>query len=350
MPQTLTILLNSTRDADACFPLMAKNLLDPLDSDLAFCGAFPASNDDIIISSSKYIWGHEEPSDWAHVVDHWRDNQGAWRKVNKLSMNNHLFGLGAKDGIVGSGIIVTYWRDYLSTCLTEDIVSKYDWFVFTRSDFYWNIPHPSVSLLSSEHIYIQDSEYHGGVPDRHFIVPQRMVRQFAQLSSPIFCDPSGLIDRVEASDAPALNIEAFLKFRLRELGLFSSVLALPQLGFLVRSPAEDSRHSLGELHRGLGLYIKYIAEFRAASYTSDLVKSPRDWRMFVSPMTQTIVPRIPLTGCLLLPFHSNEIFWRLGRLTRELKTYKPIHSLCIFTGLVLQLFERAFRRVLTHIS
>ena len=350
MPRTLTILLNSTRDADACFPLMQKNLLDPMDSDLAFCGAFPANNDDIIICSSKYIWGHEEPSDWGHVVDHWRDNQGAWRQVNKLSMNNHLFGLGSKDGVVGSGIIVTYWRDYLSTCLNEDIFSKYDWFIFTRSDFYWNIPHPPVNLLSSDHIYIQDSEYHGGLPDRHFIVPRRMVRKFVQLSSPIFCDPSGLIDRVEASDSPALNIEAYLKFRLQELGLLPSVLALPQLGFLVRSPEEDSRHSLGELHRGLGLYVKYIAEYRASSYTSDVVTRLGDWGAFVSPMTNTIVPRVPLFGSLPLPFHSNEFFWRPGRLIRELRRYKAAHVLWISAGLMLQLFERALRRLLLTVS
>ena len=350
MPRTLTILLNSTRDANACFPLMRKNLLDPMDSDLAFCGAFPANKDDIIISSSKYIWGHDEPSDWALVVDHWRDNKGAWRQVNKLSMNNHLFGLGAKDGIVGSGIIVTYWRDYLSTCLTEDIVSQYDWFVFTRSDFYWNIPHPSVNLLSDDHIYIQDSEYHGGVPDRHFIVPKRLVRLFIGLSSPVFCDPIGLIGRVDASHSPALNIEAYLKFRLQELGLLSSVLALPQLGFLVRSPDEDSRHSMGELHRGLGLYIKYITEFRASSYTSDVVTRPSDWHFFVSPMTNTIVPRIPGFGSLPLPFHSNELFWRPGRMIRELRRYKPVHTLWISIGLVLQLCERALRRLLLHIS
>ena len=350
MSRTLTILLNSTRDADACFPLMKKHLLDPMDSDLAFCGAFPETEDDIIISSSKYIWGHEEPSDWAHVVDHWRDNQGGWRDVNKLSMNNHLFGLGAKDGIVGSGIIVTYWRDYLSTCLTEDIISKYDWFIFTRSDFYWNIPHPSVNLLSSDHIYIQDSEYHRGVPDRHFIVPRRMVRQFIKLSSPVFCDPCGLIDRLESSDCSDLNIEAYLKFRLNELGLLACVFALPQLGFLVRSPEEDSRHSLGELHRGLGLFIKYIAEFRASCYTSDVVQESNDWHAFVSPMTNTIVPRLPMFGALPLPFHSNELFWRPGRMIRELRRYKAAHVLLISAGLVLQLFERVLRRLLVRAS
>ena len=329
---------------------MQKHLLDPMDSDLAFCGAFPKNSDDIIINSSRYIWGHEEPSDWARVVDDWRDNKGAWRQVNKLSMNNHLFALGAKDGLVGSGIIVTYWRDYLSTCLAEDIISMYDWFVFSRSDFYWSNPHPSVSLLSSNHIYIQDSEYHGGVPDRHFIVPKKLVRQFIKLSSPVFCDPLDLINRVQSSDSSTDNIEAYLKFRLQELGLLQTVLALPQMGFLVRSPSEDSRHSLGELHRSLGLFIKYIAEFRAASYTSDLIFSSSDWRFFVSPITNTIVPRFPLAGSLPLPFHSNEIFWRLGRLMRELRRYKAAHALWISAGLVLQLFERALRRLLVNVS
>ena len=234
--------------------------------------------------------------------------------------------------------------------ITDEIISKYDWFVFTRSDFYWKNPHPLVSLLSSDHMYIQDSEYHGGVPDRHFIVPQQMVGQYIQLSSPIFRDPGGLIDRVKSSDSPPLNIEAYLKFRLQELGLLSSVIALPQLGFLVRTPGEDSRHSMGELHRGLGLFVKYIAEFRASSYTSDLITHSSDWKSFISPMTRTIAPRISLCGSLTLPFHSNEMLWRPGRLSRELRRYKPAHTLLICIGLLLQLFERGFRRLLLRVS
>ena len=217
--------------------------------------------------------------------------------------------------------------DYLSTCLTNDIISKYDWFVFTRSDFYWENPHPLVSLLSAEHIYIQDSEYHGGVPDRHFIVPRQMVGQYIQLSSPIFCDPIGLIDRVKSSDSPPLNIEAYLKFRLQELGLLSSLIALPQLGFWYGLLAKTVGTQWGELHRGLGLFVKYIAEFRASSYTSDLINHPSDWKSFISPMTRTIAPRISLCGSLLLPFHSNEMFWRPGRLSRELRRYTPAFAI-----------------------
>ena len=343
MPRTLTILLNSTRDADACFPLMQKNLLDPMDSDLAFCGALPADSCDIVIKSSKYVWGHDEPSDWSNTVDNWRGNNGTWRTVNELSRNHYLFGLGAKDGIVGSGIIVSYWRDYLSTCLTEEIISKYEWFVFTRSDYYWNVTHPPVQMLDPNYIYIQDAEYHTGIPDRHFIVPTTMVAKFIQLATPIFSDPKNLISRAKSAGCTSLNIEAYLKFRFQELGLLSHVLALPQFGFLVRSPSEESRHSWGELHRNLGLYVKYLEEFRASSYTSDLISQPSDWHSFVSPMTNQIAPRLVLKGFLLLPFHSNEIFWRPGRLLRELRRYKPIQALLILMALISQLLERKFR-------
>jgi len=346
MPRTLTILLNSTRDADACFPLMKKHLLDPMDSDLAFCGAFPADSNDIVIKSSKYVWGHDEPSDWSNTVDSWRGNKGFWRQVNELSWNHYLFGLGSKDGIVGSGIIVTYWRDYLSTCLSEDIISKYEWFVFTRSDYYWNVTHPPVELLDNNYIYIQDSSYHGGIPDRHFIVPQCKVRKFIQLSAPIFSGQTELIQRAKSAGFTSMNIERYLQFRLQELGLLPSVLALPQFGFLVRSPTEGSRHSLGELHRGLGLFVKYLEEFRASSYTSDLIVQKSDWELLVSPMTNKISPRISLSGSSILPFHSNEIFWRPGRLIRELKRYKPGYFLSICIGLLLQLVERQFRHFL----
>ena len=122
----------------------------------------------------------------------------------------------------------------------------------------------------------------------------------------------------------------------------------PQLG-LVRTPGEDSRHSTGELHRGLGLFVKYIAEFRASSYTSDLINHPSDWKSFISPMTRTIAPRISLCGSLL-PFHSNEMFWRPGRLSRELRRYTPAFALLICIGLLLQLFERGFRRLLLRVS
>ena len=119
-----------------------------------------------------------------------------------------------------------------------------------------------------------------------------------------------------------------------------------QFGFLVRSPTEGSRHSLGELHRGLGLFVKYLEEFRASSYTSDLIVQKSDWELLVSPMTNKISPRISLSGSSILPFHSNEIFWRPGRLIRELKRYKPGYFLSICIGLLLQLVERQFRHFL----
>ena len=70
--------------------------------------------------------------------------------------------------------------------------------LFSLIRFYWENPHPLVSLLRLS-IYIQDSEYHGGVPD-DILRPRQMVGQYIQLSSPIFCDPIGLIDRVKSSD------------------------------------------------------------------------------------------------------------------------------------------------------
>ena len=52
----------------------------------------------------------------------------------------------------------------------DDIVDRYDRFVITRSDFVWSCPHPPLSILDRDAIWLPDGENYDGVVDRHLIV------------------------------------------------------------------------------------------------------------------------------------------------------------------------------------
>ena len=60
----------------------------------------------------------------------------------------------------GSAGILIFFRWYLLHNLVKsDIVSEYDRFVITRSDFIYQLPHPKMDILDPNLIWIPNSEY-----------------------------------------------------------------------------------------------------------------------------------------------------------------------------------------------
>lgn len=331
MAKTLTILLNSDRDLDFCFDSIQNNLLIPLYSDLAVCGSLAGTK-----APFKYAWGHDEPSDWSLTLDSWRNNDGRWRILNSISyLGNHLFSLGSQNGdIIGSGAIVLYWRDYLSEKLTSSLLAAYDWFVFTRSDFFWEVPHPALDYLDDSRIYIQNSSYYRGVPDRHFIVPSRHVSLFLSITNPIFSDPESFLRQAKVDGYTELNVEQFFLYRLKQLGLLGNVEALPQMGYLIRGRNSASRWSTGSFNPRIGAYVKYIDEYRACMFTKDFMRN-HSWRSLRSPMSSKIGGTVTIVFNESHLYYYDELFWRFRSLFWELRSGGVISTLTTLFSLLI---------------
>lgn len=281
MTRTLVILLCQDRELAMNSDLLQRYVLKPLEADLAFCGAWstPFSADSIALrNQARFIWGHEEPSDWVSALDRLSPSGESWRHLAGLSPM--FVGDISETGAVGSCAIVMYWREVLRRSLTDEVLSEYEWIVITRSDFRWAIPHPEVSLLDPGSIYFLDGEHYGGVSDRHVLFHRQFASRVLSVAEPIFHDAERLRRQLLAADIIDLNAERFLWYRLGRLGLKERVYFLPYLGFTVRSESTTTRWSWGEYDSSLGVYVKYSEELRLTRLASRFIRSQDDWRSY----------------------------------------------------------------------
>ena len=279
--KTLTIITCQTREGNFNFPLMLDNLLKPLNSDLAFCGS--AGNDaaDSILRESKYIWNFPEPKDWELACDEISQSGSSWRDLCTPG-NSFLDVSWFRDSSIASGFIVMYWREVLRLNLNLEILSQYEWFVITRSDFQWVVPHPNVDLLNKDEIYLLDGEKYGGISDRHMIFHRNFAEQILGIASPIFQDSKNLLEYLKNNSIDDLNCERFLLLMMEKNGIANRFRFLPYLGFCVRHHETSTRWSRGKYDKKLDLYIKYPTERRYSSRAKFAVRSDEDWKMILS--------------------------------------------------------------------
>lgn len=283
--KTLTIVLCQTRESSLTYNSLEKNLLQPLKSDLAFCGSAYANSTvdtDLILKNSQYIWNFPEPLDWAKACDEISEDGGEWRELAKLSPM-FLGGTGYEDS-VGSGIIIMYWREILRANLTREIFDRYDWFVITRSDFFWKITHPNLELLNKNHIYLLDGERHGGISDRHIIFHKMYIDQILSLAQPIFQNAKHLKKKLQHIDYKGLNPEIYLDFMVNDRNLSTHLRFLPYLGYTIRRPETETRWSIGVYNAKLGLFIKYPEEFRSVKKNARKFRTQKKWKKYLKSL------------------------------------------------------------------
>jgi hypothetical protein len=272
--RTLTIVLCQTRESFFTFSSLNQKVLKPLKSDLAFCGSTPDINDQIL-KYSRYIWDHVEPNDWASAFDQITTVGSDWREL--ADFGNLFLGGSGYRGSKGSGLIVMYWRQILKMSLTEEVLSKYDWFVITRSDFQWVTSHPNIEQLNPEKIYFLNGEKYGGVSDRHIIFNKKFQKQIFSIASPIFENTEALRYFLAQNKVEDLNPEKFIDTMLNWCNLRNHIFFLPYLGYTIRHQQTRTRWSSGTYNKKFGFYIKYPNEFRDSYRSRFYLKNTQDW-------------------------------------------------------------------------
>jgi hypothetical protein len=285
--RVLVVLLCETRAWELTLETFTSNVLDQLNADLALCVGDRESPNPLY-DRARYVWRLHEPDDWATAFDGVADGS-SWRVLLDIS-EQFLGGIeDAEHPQIGSGAIILFFREFLRQSLErEEILDSYDWIIITRSDFIWPVSHPRVEALSNRRIYLLDGEQHGGVPDRHFIVPRRFFDPVLSIADPIFKDPEGLKRRIErVSERQGwflMNVERFLALRLRELGLWRFVRYLPYVPYTVRTQHGSSRWSLGVFDKDLGYYVKYPTEKERSEIARRLLRAKKPWEHYLSPV------------------------------------------------------------------
>ena len=229
--RTLVCVQAQVRTAELTWPKFKENVLDVLGADLALCigDSIPRSDGKIITSeynedngffhTAKYIWRYNEPDDWACAFD--LMTEGRWRDFTHIPGN----WLGpAKTPVAhsGTGGINTFFRWFLSEKI-GDLMDKYDQIIITRSDYYWIKPHP---VLDLDHVWIPNGEFHGGICDRHAVLPMRLAKEHLSIGSklgPEHLEPLMAFFNSRQGATWMLNNESYLYFMYRYYKLHKSV-------------------------------------------------------------------------------------------------------------------------------
>jgi hypothetical protein len=317
--KTLTIVLCQTRESSHTFESLRDKVLSPLSSDLAFCGNTDSLESNKILENSQYVWNFPEPENWASACDKVSTNESDWRTLCKFG-NTFLGGSGYAD-TVGSGLIIMYWREILRIMMTKEIISKYEWFVVTRSDFKWVVEHPQVNLLREERIYFLDGEKYGGVSDRHIIFHRTNAEKIFSLASPIFHYSKNFATHLEKLEISELNPERYIHIVLNQMGAGRRIHFLPYLGFTIRHEGTQTRWSSGSFSKKHNCYIKYPTELRASSKAKLIIKTQEDWELILSGEGSLVINTRKLISKL---FDSRDYYNKgMGKINKLLRVFRP---------------------------
>lgn len=297
--KTLVAFLAEARAAELTYENIKTNLLDVLDADLAVCIGI---TDDYQYSNpfyqkAKYKFVYKEPSDYGEAFDYAyetisndnpaADNLFPWR--NFLKIKDHLLG-GVKDHHDqhpgSAGILIFYRWLLLKNIVDNNLLDEYDFFVITRSDYIYKLPHPEIDLFSNHLIYIPDGEAYGGVTDRHVVLPKKFVIPYLNMLNKMILNGEDYYKKMEPSTD--WNLERFIDFHLKENNIRQYVRFFPYIMYTVRPIGGSTRWAGGTFSEQHNYYIKYPTEYKSACEIEEAFNKSR------SPLDRFYRKRISL--------------------------------------------------------
>lgn len=183
-----------------------------------------------------------------------------WRKF--LEIKDQFMG-GVKDvknQHHGSAGILIFFRWFLLKNLIEnDIISKYDRFIITRSDFIYQLPHPKMHLMNDKYIWIPNCEYYGGYTDRHVVLTKNTIEPYLNIFNNFVLKSNDYFRKMYKKRD--WNLEQVIKFHLEQNNVAHLVREFPYIMYSVRNINGTTRWSSGNFSDALGYYIKYNSEY-----------------------------------------------------------------------------------------
>jgi hypothetical protein len=282
--KTLVVILAETREHELTFENFKENVLDVLNADLCVCIGIPNRYDirNPYYRAAKFRFTYPEPDDYSTAFDFATKHilhgepememfQGQetkrkpWRDF--LKIKGQFMG-GIRDKYhehPGSAGILLFYRWYLLKNLQENnLMSQYDYFVITRSDFIYTLPHPSLDHLDKKYLWIPHGESYGGITDRHAIVPCQFIEQYLNILPKMTLQSNQYYTILSAK--PGWNLEQIIQFHLNQNQLLPFLRRFPYIMYAIRSQGGTTRWSRGKWNPALGYFIKYPKEYNGAMW------------------------------------------------------------------------------------
>jgi len=255
--RTLVCILAQTRAWELTYDSFMKNLFKEKKMDLCLSiGVDKEYNyDNPFCKKAKYKFFYDEPKDYADAFNYAMKSYGAntdWKQLLKIP-RDWLGGIIDKEnqqqGSAAIGIFYRWWL--IHNLRANNLIQKYDWFIITRSDNFYEFELPFIETLNSNNIYIPTGEDWHGICDRYMVVHRKYLERAIETLSPIVVDPGKL--NIELckfiDDTPeikwCLNSERYLKYMLTKRRLIDRVIRFPRSMYLVRSGSDKTRWSEG---------------------------------------------------------------------------------------------------------
>jgi len=263
----LVIILGETRAHELTYENIEKNLIKTLGADLALCIGVHENYDydNPFYRNAKYKFTYPEPltsADFDLACESILNNHPALQKplfTQEFLKIKDQYLLGGVPGV--AGLLIFYRWFLLKNLIDHDLLDKYDFFIITRSDYIYQLPHPRLELFSKDSIYIPDGEHYGGVTDRHVVLPRKFVVSYLNMLNEMVLKGTEYYKKIGIPE----NIEQFIKLHLIQQDVFKFVKFFPYVMYAVRPVGGRTSWSLGVYSEKHGYFIKYDSEYEESS-------------------------------------------------------------------------------------
>jgi len=305
----LVTLLGNLRGGEKAWHSLEINLLDPSDADLALMIGGTAdlnsasleiqnSAPDLFRRAEGRFWYHQESSTtniFDDLLEIIRTNSSlplfpkspvvsnvTWRDIainNSRDGTLHVLG-GTSADPTGNGVAIPFYKWMLSRTLeATGLIHSYDYFVATRSDYYYDCQVNLQTMFQKGKKYSQNRKEAGslwipqgadnhGLCDRFVFLPRKHAVRALQFIEKVVVYPEQYLQFLG-------NPEALWGLRIRQLRL--SVKRFPLRMFSVRAEGDSTRWSQGDRvrHNDSDLIVKYGSEFEAAKQSCYIPRKKR---------------------------------------------------------------------------
>ena len=195
-----------------------------------------------------------------------------WREFLKIK-DQFLGGIKDNDNQhPGSAGILIFFRWFLlKNLIDNDLISKYDRFVITRSDFIYQLPHPKMEILNEKYIWIPNCEHYFGYTDRHVILSSTNIIQYLNILNNMVLKSNEYYMKMKINCC--WNLEQLIKFNIQQNNVLHLVKEFPYIMYSIRNKNGTTRWQGGNYSDTLGYYIKYETEYDKSTYYMNLFKS-----------------------------------------------------------------------------